>query len=216
MLAAVLYGCYPGGAEFISDQDITATEYNYDYYDPGSTPIVNKFKEWKTYYLPDTVVFESNDDEAELSPAEQALIIQKFEEEFASRNYVRIDTTSAEAPDFTVAVQVLTINNSGGTWIPPSWPGYYPPGWGWWGPGYGWGYPGYWIPYNYTTGTLSAFIGVPDDAASDPLTGDVEVPVAWRAVFNGLVSSSASNNEARILSGIQKAFDQSPYLESTN
>ncbi len=205
----MLYACYPGGAEYVSDQDLVATEYNVDYYDGEN---MNKFNDWKTYYMPDTVSFQSNDDEAELSPAEQKAITDAFALQFSSRNYTRItDTVGVGAPDFAVNIQVLAVNNSGATWIPPLWPPY-PPGWGW-GPGWGWYPPGYWVPYSYTTGTIIAFLSDPNNPVMNG--GEEEVPLAWRSVFNGLVSGTSSNNSSRIDRSIKQAFIQSPYIEST-
>ena len=204
-LAMFLYGCYPGGAEYTSDMDLVATEYDVEYYDGGS---MNKFNNWKTYYMPDTVDFQSNNDEAEMTPEEQTALIEAFEEEFDSRGYDRIeDTVGVGPPDFVVNLQVLAINNSGAIWVPPPWPPYYP----WW-PGYGWYYPGYWVPYSYTTGSVIAFISDPN--APITLEDGPSVPIAWRSVFNGMVSSSTSNNVSRIDRGIDQAFNQSPYLQS--
>jgi hypothetical protein len=208
-VAIILYGCYPGGAEYTSDQDLVATEYNVDYYDGGSR---NEFNDWKTYYMPDTVDFQSNNDEAEMTPEEQRALIEAFETELENRNFRRItDTVGVGAPDFAVNLTVLAVENSGAVWLPPPWPPYYPPGWGW-GPGWGWYYPGYWVPYSYNTGTVSAYISDPNNPID--IDGDEVVPVAWRSVLNGLISSSQSNNVSRIDRMIGQAFVQSPYLES--
>jgi hypothetical protein len=171
---------------------------------------MNIFNDWKTYYMPDTVTFQSNVDEAELSPQEQKALTDAFAEEFENRNYTRItDTVGVGAPDFAVNILVLSIQNSGAVLVPPPWPGY-PPGWGW-GPGWGYYPPGYWVPYSYTTGTITALVSDPNNP--EDIGGEVVIPLAWRSVFNGLVSGSQSNNVTRIQRSITQAFVQSPYLE---
>jgi hypothetical protein len=46
------------------------------------------------------------------------------------------------------------------------------------------------------------------------LEGEELQPVHWISTFNGLVSSSKSNNASRIAASIEQAFEQSPYIQS--
>jgi len=204
-LIIILSGCYPKGPEFIQDFGIVVTDYDPDF-DFGSR---------KTYYMPDTIHLETNMDiedvEDRLRELE-ALILDLVEENMEARNYDRIDTTSAEAPDLVVTVTAYAFENAGVGWVPGPgwgwWGGYYPPGW--WGPGWGWYYPG-WYPvgYSYNTGTVIMHMGDPDVTILED-----DVHVAWVGALDGILSSSESSNTQGITNGINQAFTQSPYIQS--
>ena len=83
--------------------------------------------------------------------------------------------------------------------------GGYPP---YYGPGWGWG--GYYPIYvqSYSKGTV--LINMIDPDAIDNI--NKEVPRVWIGVLNGLAQGSVSSVAERIAKGIDKAFDQSPYL----
>jgi hypothetical protein len=87
------------------------------------------------------------------------------------------------------------------------WGGYYP-GWGWGYPGWGWGYPGYVGSTTYYVGTL--FINYVDVSSIGNTTVDVE----WHAILNGLLNNDAYTvTQSRLEEKIDKAFEQSPYLQ---
>jgi len=118
--------------------------------------------------------------------------------------YERIDSLQGDnLPDVIVTVDAAIINFSGvgGTCVP--WWGWYP----WW-PGWGWG-PGYCYPtyvYNYNTGTL--LINMLETITTD----EEEFPRVWHGGINGLLRSSDAGNQDFIVSTIDQAFAQSPYL----
>jgi len=203
-LIIILSGCYPQGPEYVSDYSLVVTDYDPDF-DFGSR---------KTYYMPDTISFETNvtgDIEEKLREFE-TLILETIERNMSDRNYTRIDTTQAE-PDLIITTLAIAIESSGVAWYPPPgwgwWGGYYPPGWGW-GPGYGWGYPG-WYPvgYSYSTGTVIMHMGDPDEKEDD-----TTVKVTWVGGLDGLISSNVNTNQEGVRRGIDQAFTQSPYIQS--
>lgn len=198
-LAVLMFGCYPKGPEYYSDLDITATQYDSTYNFGGA----------KYYWMPDTVHLQGNLDISDSERRDlEKLIIGELETQFSNQGYVRVDTTQRDIVDFIVTSDVIGINSSGGVWVPD-------PGWGWWGPGWGWYYPPYWggyypYYYSYTTGTVITTMG--DIKNIDPV--NEEIPAVWMSVFDGLMSSSQSNNAERARASIQQAFTQSPYLKS--
>ena len=216
---ALLEGCYPNDSISTSETDIVLTGY-YDSVD---------FKSLKTYYMPDTI-FTIREDTTDKDPIPNE---QDYLDAVASNlktlGYERIaEVDSANPPDVMVSVAgILVTNVTVGWWYPyyPGWgwgwywksssaerstdywypyyPGYYPPGWGWGG-----------IPYysSYTTGTLLMEMSDPDDIRV--IDNDTVVPLYWAGALNGVMSSSASGDKARVLNGIDQAFDQSPYLKT--
>lgn len=203
----VLAGCYPKGPEFISEYNIVVTDYE-EGYDFGSQ---------NTYYMPDTMNFETNisDIKEEDIRKWENLILGEIASNMADRGYSRVDTTAAEPPDLVLTVSAVAFENTGVGWVPGPgwgwWGGYYPPGW--WGPGWGWGYPG-WYPvgYSYSTGSVIMHLGDPDDVEEED--GETYVKIKWLGALDGLLSSYESTNEANIRNGIDQAFVQSPYLQS--
>jgi len=203
VMAASLYGCYPGGPEYTSDYSLVVTDYEKDF-DFGSK---------KTYFMPDTVNFETNDKDIsdEIVRGFEELILDEVESNMSARGYVRVDSTAQESPDLFIGIDVFAIDNSGLAWVPGGgwWGGYYPPGWGWgWG---GWYYPPYYpVGYSFKTGTVLINMADPN-ATDDP---EDEVKIVWFGALDGLLSSSTATNQSRVTDGINQAFDQSPYLQS--
>lgn len=203
---AFLTGCYPGGPEYTSDYNLVVTDYDQSF-DFGSK---------LTYFMPDTVNFATNDEDIDedVILGFERLILAEIESNMEARGYERVDSTFQEEPDLLIAVQVIAISNSGVSWIPGGgwWGGLYPPGWGW-GWGGGWYYPPYYpIGYSYQTGTVLINLADPDDEIVED--GETKPALKWFAAMDGLLSSSTDANQQRIISGIEQAFDQSPYLQS--
>ena len=200
VLIFLISGCYPKGPEFISDYNLVVTDYDTDF----------SFGSKKTYFMPDTINFETNIDDISDERVRQfeELILEGVESNMADRDYTRIDTTSTSPPDMVITISAVAIENAGVGWVPgPGW-GWGYPGWGW-GPGYGWGYPG-WYPvgYSYSTGTVIIHMGDPDSVVDD------EVKVVWLAALDGLLSSNVNTNDTMVRNGINQAFLQSPYIQS--
>jgi len=203
-LFVALSSCYPGGVETTSELDIVYTNHDEQYFS-GSNP--------QTYYMPDTVIVltDPNGDPGDIDfpPATERLILNQIAQNFADLGYTRLDDIDNN-PDVVVLAEVARNRfvSGGGCYYPwyPGWGwGYYPPGWGW---GPGWGYPCYPQYYSYETGTLAWQMIDPDE--SDEV--NEILGVVWTAAINGLLRSSNNSNNQVIVSGINQAFEQSPYL----
>jgi hypothetical protein len=216
----LLDGCYPNDSLTTEETDIVLT----GYYDS-----VN-FQSLKTYYMPDTV-FPIVDDGDDADPINnQSQILATVASNMASYGWTRVEyAPDVPEPDVMIAVSaIITTNYTVGWWYP------YYPGWGWgwgwgwykegsaergtdywyggWGgyypPGYGWGY----VPYysSYTTGTLLMEMTNPEDYRV--INNDTVNPIYWAGGLNGILGSTTTNT-ARVESGIDQAFEQSPYLK---
>jgi hypothetical protein len=200
-LPLLMAGCYPNGPDYIEQLDLVVTNYNPDY----------DFSSKTTFSIPDNVVIitgenledpDGNGQPDFVSEPYNSQIINTIINELEDRGWTNVDT--AANPDVWIlptAMSSTTIVYYYDYW------GY----WGWWGGGYyGWYYPGYYptVVGSYTTG--SVFVTMVDRNA---LTPDNSLPVEWGCILNGLLTGSSSTNTAsRITSGIEQAFEQSPYL----
>lgn len=201
ILIVLVAGCYPKGPEYYSDLDLTVTDYD-DSYDFGAQ---------KSYWMADTVEYITNIEDSEIDDADVQKLLQQIETNFTDRGYTRLPLDQPDAADFVITVSVIASKYTGVGWTPaPPWF----PGWGW-GPGWGGWYPPAWggyYSYSYTTGSVITNWWDPQDAPVQ--NTEDKVPTHWIASFNGLVSSTKSNNASRIESSINQAFDQSPYIQS--
>lgn len=199
-LLIFLMGCYPKGPEYYSDLDLTATDYDSDY----------KFEEQKYYWLPDTVRIVTNIEDIDISESDVQALLNQIETNFTNRNYKRL-SVDPDSAQFVISVNVIASRNAGVGWIPG--PPCYPGWWGCW-PGY---YPPYWggyYAYSYTTGSVIMNWYDPQAPPIEDEDGNERQPVHWVGAFNGLLSSSQSNNAGRIEFSINQAFEQSPYILS--
>ena len=99
---------------------------------------------------------------------------------------------------------------------------YYYPGYPWWGGWWGW-YPGYpggcyycgYPSYGSTTYQVGTVLLEMYDARQIPPGGPVtpDLDVSWIGIMRGIIGSNPSSNSTRVISGIQQAFKQSPYLK---
>ncbi len=201
-MIVVLTSCYPGDPLSVSQMDLVITLFdkNVDY------------SRFKTYVLPDTVVFLTDSShQDEIDHSNDDFIISKVRENIERMGFVKETNPEQNKPD---AVFLIAATNTeyvgyyGGYW---DWWGWYP-GWSWWGypPGWGWYYPPYYGggTYSFTAGTI--FISMLDVKNYDE--ENKVMPIPWVAALNGLLEDNSVNLRNRIETGIKKAFDQSPYL----
>jgi len=189
----LIAGCYPGGPEYNSDYSLVVTDYDNEF-DFGSR---------KTYYLPDTIGFQTNTEVSDAIIRQyEELILDLVESNMNDRNYTRIDTSAAEPPDLVISVTAIAIENSGVGWVPG-------PCWSYWC----WYYPN-WYPvgYSYSTGTVLITMGDPQ-MEIDP-EDDIIANIVWVAGLDGLLSSNINNNVNGVTKGINQAFEQSQYIQS--
>ena len=181
-----LGGCYPQGATYIDELDMTVTikneEINYD--------------NLQTFYIHDTVALIKNNSKDEILDDDDAqFLVSEFRTRMLELGWTEITTPQTDTPDVAILMTVLenvTTNIVGGGW---GWGGW--GGWGWWGYpccGYYPGYPGYCCYtsiYQYTTGSLIIEML---DVKNGEQDGDrVAFPVAWHGGLNGYAEGSTSN-----------------------
>jgi hypothetical protein len=200
LLALVgLAACHPGEISNIDETDVVYTGVD------KTAP----FGTWQNYAMPDTV-YEIKDDESDEDKWNHALndqIIADIARNMDARGYTRVDTSligSATPPDLVMTVYGVTAQN----WLVFTWWRWYP-GWGGWG-GYRPGYPSS-QAVQFTTGTL--WMNLIDHAQTSDADSTLVVP--WSGAINGVAEGATSEIRARLTRGIDQAFTQSPYLQSS-
>ncbi len=197
VLLTVLFGCYPGGADYIDEYDITYTNYDktYDFVSKG------------TYTLPNKVVKISGDlVSVNPQPPEYLKdvyglpILAQIDANMQALGWTKVDVNSN--PD----IQVLPAAWESTTII---YGGYWGSYWCWYYPYYcggGWYYP-YTPVATYSTGTLVMTMVDPNAESTDG-----SKRVTWTGAINGLLVGTYDAN--RVNKGIDQAFYQSPYLKT--
>jgi len=205
-LALIMFGCYPGGAEYTSDTDLVYTNYD-DQFD---------FNKVHTYFMSDSI-FHAVDEGEDPDYTYDEYIISELARNFDALGYTRLtaNDSTGPKPDVMVVVTVSQITNYN-VYAYPWYPGW---GWGWYWkdsdyygyPGYGWGYPWYGTTYvtSYTVGTVLWDMFDPDKVDQD----NEVINVQWTGAVNGVMGSSSVSTKERITDGINQAFQQSPYLQ---
>jgi hypothetical protein len=191
--SVVLTSCYPDYGLTTSDFDIVAT-FKED---------ANDFQSYKTngatFAISPTIKRLSDNVGGivdEPGPYD-AQILAEIERQMIANGYTKVD--SIQLPDVYISVGATSSENI--VYYPGYWWGYY----GWYYPWYGYG--GY--AYSYTTGSL--FVTMIDLNKFDEvnkLSGAV-----WAGIINGLLEDTNANIAARVVSSIDKMFEQSPYLK---
>lgn len=218
----VLQACYPGGSIPLTDLDTTSTFYNTDDLAtaPTSAAII-----WQVTHLElgdgDDLAYNGQFDADILNTTLLELIILHGEE-----NVVIISETATPVPtpvNTNVMVVVPTdpvpdaealyapsvlLRNRHVTVIHPGIP--------WWGGGWGWG--GWWgFPPTISTITfeVGSILIEMFDTRKIPPGGPIpsNFTASWLAVLRGLLANNPATNNSRVVSGVQQAFLQSPYLK---
>ncbi|MEN8224669.1 MAG: DUF4136 domain-containing protein [Bacteroidota bacterium] len=185
---------YPTYTVNTSDMDMVWTNYS------EST----EFAEFKTYYIPDTILIDStaSDDEKEYFQEYYESIMEEINSNMLELNYVRVD--SSESPDIGMGVSIITRTThviSYSYWY------YYPPYWGW--PGYGYYYP--WGTYlgSYEEGALIIDMANLKDIDHT----NSRINAMWAALIGGVLTKNDNPwVSQRLINGIDQAFTQSAYL----
>ncbi len=187
-LILALGACYPGGADYYSDLDVTYTNYD-DEFD---------FASLRTYAMPDSIVKVEGD----LAEGEEPEIVKepyntqmltRISSNMEALGWTRIDNPEeADLVLFPAAWTNTTVYYWYDYWC---WYWYYYCGWGW-------GYP---TVSTYTTGTLVMALIADGEDYIDPTH-------VWTGAVNGLLAGSY--NSTRVNNAIDQAFAQSPYLKT--
>ena len=167
------------------------------------------FKQFNTYYLPDSILIIGDKDKQEYwKDANAQKIIDTYVFNMDNRGYTRV----TERDEADLGLQLSYVKN---TYVftdygYPEWwwgyPGYWDvPYWGNWGD---WYYP-YAVTYTYSTGSF-----VTEMLNLDAPQGlNAKLPVLWTAYMSGLLSGSTSVNVNRAIEAVNQAFTQSVYLK---
>lgn len=189
-----LAGCYPAGPDYTEDLDVVYTTYDPDYDFAGSN----------TYSMPDQIVTDveisiTGDTTYEyMKPVYADPILARIDANMSSLGWTKVDVSAN--PD----VLLMPAGLSSTTYFYSYWYGWWYGGY--WG-GWGWYYPPYYSVSSYTTGSL--IMTIADPRNDSPIN---KSQTAWIAAANGLLSYSGNIN--RVLTGIDQAFEQSPYLKT--
>ncbi len=206
-LAVVLTSCYPGGDITVKDLDTTSTFYKkIDFTTPPKSVIIY----WDVAQLKgedgddidykgeidDEILNTTLDNLVSLYGVDQVYIFSNNDQVFPvpSNPGVRVIKRNEQVPPVDAAVVpsiVLRENTSVGIIYPPCLPGYW----------YWYCYPPVVGVTSYGVGTVILTMNTKLQSGSDP---------SWTALMRGLLSSSS--NGSRTVSGVNKAFEQSPYL----
>lgn len=212
-VTAMMVSCYPGDDVSTSDLDTSTTLYHKEDFNPAPASAIFY---WSVTQLKgddddnieyngeidDEILNTTLDNLVELYGVDNVYIFSTTPnpQPAPDNPNVRVITPNDVTPDTDAAFIpgiILRKNTSAGIIYPPYYP--YPPGWCWycWYP-----YPPVVGVYEYNTGNV--VIGMMDLRKSNP-----EEP-SWLAIVKGLLTSSFDGQ--RTVKGINKAFDQSPYL----
>jgi hypothetical protein len=199
LFPVVLLSCYSDYGLSTKDYDVVITFRDND----------ANFQQYSTYAMPDSVVRMTDSSGSKPVTTYDQTILDEVKKQMAASGYTRVEPDTNNLPDVIVLVGVTSSDYyaaGGGSWW--GWWGWYP-GWGYY-PGWGGGwYPGYGYIYSYTTGTL--LLTMIDPAKSD--AENKTLGVVWSGALNGVLESSETNNRIRIIDGLDKMFQQSPYLK---
>jgi hypothetical protein len=211
---AGLPACYPLEKDIAyEDLDIALTVYDKDYYSPEGN---NYFQDFQTFTVPDTVIhiIEAGVID-EISRDYDKYVIEQVRSNLLKLGFTEQVDPETNPPDLTVTVSVTTSEHIVYDWY-PYWAWYYvfvkkgaaassvtvgnnyP-----WQPYYGSG-----TSYSYTAGTV--ILEMVDVAKVDP--SSEEIPVIWAGLLNGAVGGDAESMKNRLSTGIDRCFNQSPYL----
>ena len=158
----------------------------------------------RTFAVPDTIVALNG---GSLNHAADRAIAAAVRAHFVALGWTERRDTSGVKPDVVIVMGVNTRQEIG-----ISYAGWYP-AYSWipyWGtpadPSWVWGAPAGAIPYVYEVGTL--VLTMVDLRA--PRATTKRVPVLWVAAVNGVLTDIVVL--PRVMTGIDQAFEQSPYL----
>ena len=166
------------------------------------------FKQFSTYYIPDSVLVIGDKKDPEYWKGEAAeAIINAYKENLNSKGFTYTD--NKDAADLGIQVSYVQSTYYFNDYGQPEWwwnyPGYWDaPYWGNWG---GWYYP-YVVNYSITTNSfLTEIMNL-----KAPEGEKQKLPVLWSSFLSGPASYSGKVNQTLVVRAINQSFAQSPYL----
>ncbi len=201
MVFILLPSCYPGGAEYIEDYDVSISYYEPDYDWENITG--------KNFCMPDEIEHIKDGETLEdYESTYDSQILSQVTEEMQNLGLNLVDNTYEDSIDIVVAISLIQQNNIGAIWYPGDywWGGWYPG----WGSGWGWGYyPWYPTYYNFKTGSVLIHMGDYDGKTIE--NDSTIVPPIYEGALNGLLQGSTNSISSRITNGIEELFSQDPF-----
>jgi hypothetical protein len=214
IIIAGFSSCYPIDDLKVEDLDVAVTIYDKTYYD-GPEGSVNKFENLRTFTVVDTIVHIVESGTADnISRQYDDFVLEQVRLNMLKMGFVEELNPEVTPADVAITVSAISSTHEVYTWYPY---------WGWY-----WGYPykstaaekimstsSYYYPwppysssYSYQSG--SVLMEMVDVARVNPAVE--EIPIIWAGIINGVLESSESGVKARLSSGIDQCFIQSPYL----
>ena len=181
----MLTSCYPDYGLTVEDFDIVAT-----FKDDAAD-----FQKYKTYFMPDSIKRLADGAIGSSNTQYDDEILQEIANQMQAYGYTRV--TVEQGADLAMRVGITTSTTY--AYYPGYWYGYY----GWYYPWYG-GYS-----YAYSTGSLFLTLFDPDKMD----TANKILGAVWSGTLNGVLDDTEPSKLTRTLTGIDKMFNQSPYLK---
>lgn len=208
LLIASIHACGPGSPSTAQDFRTVSTAQSQ----------TKDFSTIKTYALSDTVqaIEDPNDSGAnsQVSSSFNDQIIAEVKKNLDALGWTRLTNTSGPKPDVVVQVSSMATTHTDvyySSWY-PYWGGYYG---SWYGAAYSVGWSPTTVPVVVNSNVGSLIINMTDP--NNPNTAEKKIPSLWAGVVNGLLAPavSQSDTQALAISGIDQAFNQSPYLKGS-
>lgn len=190
------------------DPDLNQLDNNFTVYTNYDSK--TNFNDFKTYYLPDSILLVGQGMKAEYWKDKNAQdIIKQVADEMDARGYTRVNAIK----EANIGIQLSFIHQTTqvigtGGWYDSWWgPGYWGPYWN------DWYYP-YPVTYSYNTGTLIMEM-VNLTAHPEDTSQKVKLPVIWHSYATGLLFDNSKYNMQLTLDAVNQAFEQSPYIKKS-
>lgn len=167
------------------------------------------FGTFKTYYLPDSILFIGQSDKAQYLDSLLAKpILDACHRNMQARGYTRADSKEDAELGLQMTYIASTCHFTGYIASPYWWCGFA----NYWSPFY-WGNWGYWYypyPIHFSVSTGALLVDMLNLKAEQ---GDNKrLPVVWQSYLTGLLHESNALNIALAARGIEQAFKQSEYI----
>ncbi len=189
------YGCYPDGAQYIDEFDITYTTFDEQYDFSGNS----------TYARPDRIVIDVEIDRfgdttyIYMKDRFAQPLLAGIDENMQNYGWSKVDIE--DNPDLLLMPAGISSTTYFYSWWYDWW--YCP-----WYPGWGWYWPPYYQVSSVTTGSFIMALSDPNDGQESPINRS---GISWLSVNNGILTGA--NDVTRALNGIDQSFIQSPYLK---
>lgn len=225
LASAILAGCYPKEDLNYSDLDIAVSHHDVNFnFNALAGKVCVIFDTVAHVVDEDADVPEGKYDDLIIAEVLKNLNTTAFDTVYLVKD--SSDIIPGREPDMGVTITAWETDFYNYNYYP--WYDYWYWGWGWgwyyksgslksaqninyyYYPWYPWG-GGYY--YSYTTGTIVIDIVNASEMERPNSKGDqIELPIIWTGILNGIVSDSKSGAESRISNEIEQVFTQSTYL----